>query len=148
MSLKDYQVPTRTVPLGLEGQSVKLTGLSLEGIAILIREHQPDLEGIYAMFVEAEKLSDGDWLKMAAAIAAQAPGLVANIIAVSADEPDSAPVVMKMPIPLQVELLIAAGEMTFTEPGSVKKTWQMVMGLFAMTGSPKTIPLKTRKSRK
>lgn len=147
MSLQDYEVPTRTVPLGQKGQSVKLTGLSLEGIAILIREHQPDLEGIYEMFVQAEKLSDGDWLKMAASIASQAPGLVANIIAVSANEPESAPIVMKMPIPLQVDLLVAAGEMTFSEPGSVKKTLQMVMGLFKMTGSPTKTP-KTRATRK
>lgn len=141
MSFKDYVVPTLSVPLA-KGQSVSLTGLSLESIATLVRIHEDELQGLFTILMNAREMSGDDFAKMAAPVASQAPGLVANIIALSAGEFDMAPTVARVPLPKQIELLIAVGKITFEEPGSVKKTWEMITSLLPMIESEKTAAAK------
>lgn len=129
MALSDYQPETRK--FDLKGGSFSVRGLALEDVAVLIRTHLPDLEALFDVFENAAKVSDSDFAKVAASVASQAPGFAANAIALAADEPESAPNAARLPFPVQVEALVAIGDLTFTEVGGVKKALETVAGLLA-----------------
>jgi hypothetical protein len=129
MSLANYKPPSRDVPLG--DTSLHLEGLSLEHIAILVREHLPDLEALLEVFTSAGAKDVEDFKKIAFALVTQAPGFVANLIALSAGEPDSAEQAMKISAAKQIEILLAIGDLTFTEVGGIKKALEMVAGLLS-----------------
>lgn len=131
MSLSQYKPETRTVVLS-EASSVHLHGLGLVGISVLVREHFPDLDALIALFQRDESIAAGDMKGIALSLTTHAPGLVANVIAIAADEPDQAPVVMTMPAPLQIKLLTDILELTFTEVGGIKKAWGMFADLLGM----------------
>lgn len=127
MPLAGYQPETREVQIG-KGQSVALRGLSLNHLAVLIREHFPDIDGIVELFqgkVDFEKTSID---AVVLAVVSQAPGLAANLIALAAGEGDASDA-EKIPGPVQVKILTVIGELTFTEVGGVGKAMEMLAAL-------------------
>lgn len=129
MSLAQYQPPSRDVPLG--DTTLHLEGLSLEHVAILVREHLPDLEALFEVFTNAGVKDAEDFKKVAFALVTQAPGFAANLIALSAGEPDAAENAMRIPAPTQVDLILAIGDLTFVEVGGVKKALGTIAGLLS-----------------
>ena len=125
MSLADIQQESHTVKVG--EASFTVTGLSLNGLSTLVKNHIDELEQVLDLF-------DGDvtteqFGSTALKLVNEAPGLAANIIAVASGEPQYAHLVSRLPFPVQIEALEAIGRMTFQEVGGVKKTIQLLLRL-------------------
>lgn len=127
MPLAGYQPETREVQIG-KGQSVALRGLSLNHLAVLIREHFPDIDGIVELFQGKVDFKKTSIDAVVLAVVSQAPGLAANLIALAAGEGDASDA-EKIPGPVQVKILTVIGELTFTEVGGVGKAMEMLAAL-------------------
>lgn len=127
MSLADLTVEQREVTV--KGGSFVVKGLTLESLTVLVRTHLPDLEKLFDLFVQNEKLQDGDIERLALAALEEAPGFVSNVIALAAGEPDQAPKVNMLPIDVQFKALTDIAEMTFGEVGSVGKLLEKVVAM-------------------
>lgn len=132
MPLVEYTPPRRAITAN-EGQVLgEVQGLSLEHVAVLVREHLPDLEAVADLFQQGggvEAFSVQDWKKLALPFITQAPGLVANVIAVAANEPKAAPTVQSWPMSMQLRALVDIFDLSFAEIGEVKKAVELVVAL-------------------
>jgi len=126
MSLSDYVIPHRVVPLPGGTTSVKVLGLGLESFVLLVRHHAPALQGIYTQAVEG-KLDIQEINAIAMTLIDSAPELAARIIACSIGEPDQWEKARKLPGPVQIEILEAAGTLTFDVEGGIKKVMETVI---------------------
>lgn len=135
--LADYTPPSRE--FSTEGGSFRVEGLSLQAITVLVRTHLADMEALFDLFAQREKLENADVTALCMAAVESAPGFVANVIALAAGEPQAAPIVARMSFAFQVEILEAVGELTFNEVGGVKKFLPVVARLL-----PKTAGLKEK----
>ena len=130
MSLSGYVPATREIAIdGANSFAVK--GLALNHLAVLIREHFPDLDGIWTLVANAHSLDGDQFMNVALAVVSQAPGLAANVIALAAGE-GSAKEAEALPVGVQLNALVAIIELTFTEPGSVGKSLGTVARLLSM----------------
>lgn len=134
MALADYQPESRVI--SFNGGSFTVKGLSLNDVTTLIRYHLPDLEAIFALGSDVmggkTELTEDDLTRLAVAFAEQAPGFVANLIALAAGEsnnPAAIDAAYKLSAPLQVQTLVAIADLTFAEVGGVKKGMESVAGL-------------------
>lgn len=149
MGLADYQPETRVIEL--KGGSFVVKGLSLVEFTTLVRYHLPDLEAIFDLVTSAVEgkvdLTEEDLTKIAISLSEQAPGLVANLIALSAGEADEKGIASaaRLPFPVQIKTLISIAELTFDEVGGVKKAWESVAGL--LKNKLPTIPQTTENTR-
>lgn len=115
MALKDFVIPRRTITVGTT--PIALRGLTFADLGVLVADHRGE-------FVAAGKIiaESGENMGALASVLAQvAPGIVAHAIALAADEPDAAETVASLPAPVQLDALLAVGELTFTDPGAVPK---------------------------
>lgn len=126
MPLAGYKPEQREITLA--NGSFFVRGLSLNDIAVLVREHFPDLEAVFDLFQGAEKMQPEQWEGLALSIVSQAPGFAANVIALAAGE-GSAEDAAQLPGPVQLKALMDIGHLTFTEVGGVGKAWETVAGL-------------------
>ena len=83
--------------------------------------------------------SDADVRQFVLSLIGTLPELVAELIAIAADEPDMAHKARRIPAPAQLELLMAVYEQTFVEPDAVGKFFGRLADL--MTNIPR--PSKT-----
>jgi len=133
MSLADYQPETRVVQL--KGGSFLVKGLALTEFTTLIRHHLPDIEALFALGSNVlsgkTELTEDDLTKLAVTLSEQAPGFVANLIAVAAGETDEKAIenAGRLPFPVQVKTLVDIADLTFSEVGGVKKALESVAGL-------------------
>jgi hypothetical protein len=126
MPLAGYQPEQREISLA--NDSFHVRGLSLNDVAVLMREHFPDLEAVFDLFQGAEKMQPEQWEGLALSVISNAPGFAANVIALAAGE-GSAEDAARLPAPVQLKALTQVGELTFTEVGGVGKAWEIVAGL-------------------
>jgi hypothetical protein len=145
MSLAGYQPETRSVPIG-KGNSFEVKGLSLTDMAVLIREHFPDLDAIFDLFQNFESLTPEAFQPLAVSIVSQTPGFAANVIALAAGEGDASDA-MKLPGPIQIMALHEIGELTFTEVGGVKKALGIVATLLRKTDLTKKVVTKATRRK-
>lgn len=131
MPLAGYQPQTREIQLGGDNSFV-VQGLSLNKIAVLIREHFPDLDTLVVLFQGFETMSADQFQPLALSLVSQAPGFVANVIALAAGEGDASDA-EKLPGPVQVKALVTIGELTFSEVGGVGKSLETIAGLLKTT---------------
>jgi len=127
MPLAGYTPEVREIPLG-RGNSFQVQGLSLSSLAVLIREHFPDLDAIADLFKVGNSFDVNALQPIVLSVVSQMPGLAANIIAVAAGEGDASDAA-KLPGPLQVKSLMEICELTFAEVGGVGKGWGMLAAL-------------------
>lgn len=132
MALSDYTPECRQVMY--QGKPLfTVEGLSLETLAVLVKTHLPDLEAVFDIVLKGEKDTETftDQLsRVSTGLALSAPGLVANIIAVSSGEElteDLIRVAGRLPFPVQVQALMDIGALTFDEAGGVKKSIESLM---------------------
>lgn len=137
MPLAGFQPEHREVSLG-GGNSFSVRGLSLNDAAVLIREHFPDLDAIFDLFQNFDTVTADQLQPLLLSVVSQAPGLVANVVALAAGE-GSASDAEKLPAPIQVKALLAIGELTFNEVGGVKKSVEMIASLLKQTDLTKKI---------
>jgi hypothetical protein len=127
MPLAGYQPETREIEVGATSFHVK--GLAVTEIAVLMREHFPDLDAVADLFTHGiDKLDAQQFQGIALTLITQAPGLVANVIALAAGEGDASDAV-KLPVPVQVKALYEIGDLTFRDVGGPKKCWEIVAAL-------------------
>lgn len=127
MGLSNYKPESRQVVL--QGGSFQVEGLSLEDVSVLVREHLPDLEGLFDIFQKANVSASTDLVPVVQSLVSQAPGFAANLIAIASREPDAAANAAKIPFPKQVEIILDIGDLTFKETGGIKKSWELVAAL-------------------
>lgn len=144
MPLAGYKAQTRTIALAGDNSFV-VKGLSLNHIAILIREHFDDLEALMTIFTSGgQDIENLDMRAVALSLISNAPGFVANVIALSAGEGDASDA-EQLPGPVQLKALLDIGELTFSEVGGVKKSMEVIAGLLKNTNLKAQIPsLKTK----
>lgn len=146
MALADFIAERRDVKVN--GRVLfSVEGLSLDTLALLVSTHMPDLEYVFGIVVHGEKPDETfqqQILRVAMGLSKQAPGLVANIIAIASgemtrDQSDAGrqanaaliETARRLPFPAQVEALEHIGAMTFEEAGGVKKAIESLMILLS-----------------
>lgn len=137
MPLAGYKPATREVPLA-GGNSFHVRGLSLNDISVLVREHFPDLDALTGLFDGFDTLTVDQFEPLALSLVSQAPGFVANAIAVAAGEGTAADA-EQLPGPTQVKALLEIGDLTFIDVGGPKKAWEMIAGLLTRTQVKKAL---------
>lgn len=130
MSLKKLQLPTETLAIGDE--TIVLRGLSLPDVTTLIRNHGPALEGIFAKLqtqMGKDSETDFDLAGILNDLSTTAPLAIAEIIALSAGEPDAVPEATVLPFPVQLEAIEKISRITFATEGGVKNFAETVIRL-------------------
>lgn len=150
MSLSEYQPETLTVTA--KKVSFEVRGLSFIDMSSLLRTHMDDLESLFTMYEnEANNISFGNaaMARYMTRLIADAPGLVAHIIALAADEPEMVNNARRLPLLVQVDALKKIGTLTFEEAGGAKKLFDQVMNLVKeMTPPAPTSKGPNRRARK
>jgi hypothetical protein len=116
MSLRKYQSPRREITLP-DGSTFPVRGLSFLDLSKLVLTHREE-------FVAAGKIvsaNKDDMGTLAAVLAQTLPGLVASAVAVAADEPDLTSVIESLPLSVQLEAILAVGELTVRDANSIPK---------------------------
>lgn len=131
MPLAGYRPETRVVALS-GGNSFAVRGLSLNDVAVLIRTHFPDLDALFDLFDGVENMQPDQMKALALTLVTNAPGFVANVIALAAGEGDASDA-ERLPAPVQLQALFDIGELTFTEVGGVKKSLETITALLTKT---------------
>ena len=126
MPLAGYQPETRTIKAGNTAFDVR--GIGLNDVAVLIREHFPDLDAINDLFSDFGSVSTTSMEPLIVAMVSQMPGFAANVIALAAGE-GSAEDAEKLPAAVQITALLDIGELTFIDVGGVGKAWETVAAL-------------------
>lgn len=127
MALSNYTPESREIVL--KGGSFTIRGLGLEDVSVLVREHLPDIEALFTLLQNANAVQHADMLPIAHALVSQAPGFAANVIALACGEPDAVEHAKKIPAPVQIDLIMQIGDMTFSEVGGVKKSLELIVAL-------------------
>lgn len=144
MSLASYTPETRAVPLGSD-KSFVVSGLSLAHVEILIRTHLADIEALFDLFTQGGgNFEPEDLKRLSISLATNAPGFVANLIALAANETDATENAARLPFPIQLQALSEIMELTFTEVGGVKKFMEAVASLLGSVSGK--VPTKLKKA--
>ncbi len=123
-SLSDLRLPTKEVPVG-DDQHLTVRGLSFSDLSDIWHDHAPVLEKLYTKhIVEREEMPPAD--QLAKSLIAEAPGVVARIIAHANDEPESVEIVEKLPGIVQISALVEIAGLTFHSEAEVKKLLETV----------------------
>lgn len=131
MGLAGYKAPRVRIPVSGDN-AMEVRGASLTTLAVLMREHFQDLEAVLDLVTENEKsISSSDFQSIALSLISGAPGLAANIIAISAGEGDATDAA-ELPLSVQIHALVEIFNLTFTEVGGVKKAWEQIAVLLKM----------------
>lgn len=136
MALSDYQPERKAIQF--KGGSFQVKGLSLDDVAVLMKHHLDDLDNLlelYARDVSNEFVVSAT-AQYAVSLIREAPALVANVIALAAEEPDRVDNARRLPIPVQVEALKAIGALTFEESGGAKKFFESLRDLVMRVRPP------------
>lgn len=129
MALSDYKAPRETVLIG--NTDVKVRGLAIADITEIMGVHLDDLAGVMTIYENAGgSIAPDNILTFGITLCKDAPGLVAHIIAVAADEPDQVDQAASLNMMDQMKLLEAIGRMTFTDINSVKRIAGAVQAQF------------------
>lgn len=124
MAIADFILPTEEVKI--PGGSFAVRGLSLEDVTVLISSHGPVMEDFFARYSGNE---DFDAMQIGMNLVNSAPALVAQIIALAADEPDQAQKIRKFAINVQQEALEKIAKLTFDASGGPGKFIEAVIRL-------------------
>lgn len=130
MSLADFQPARESVTFN--GGEFSVRGLALDDVTVLMRHHMSDVDKLVEAFSSNDSTPE-----YAAKIAAQhivtlvkeAPGLVANLIALASDEPDSVENARRLGIAVQIRALETIAKLTFDEAGGPKKFVESLVAL-------------------
>lgn len=131
MPLAGYQPEYRVIQIGTTN-SFQVRGLGLNDVAVLVREHFPDLESLFELFGNLEQMDAQKMQPLVLSVVSNAPGFAANVIALAAGE-GSAEDAERLPFPIQVQALLDIGELTFNDVGGIKKAMELIAALLKKT---------------
>lgn len=166
MALSNYVVPRTEVALDATN-TISVRGLSLEDITFLVSVHKGDMDALVEMFrtqalahdvtkagskldpaiIDSAVRKSGD--KMIQSFLQQFPLLAANVIAVASDEPEAWQVARHLPLPVQVEAILATARLTFEDAEGFKKFVGNVIAVLqsASAHAPQIVD-KSKKTKK
>lgn len=129
MSLADVVIPAEDVSMG--GTTVRLRALSLAEISALFRDHAGTL--IRAWEALAPITQDDDPVQAQTAIMAlvgQSSDLIADVISIAADEPQSRDIAARLTIEMQFRAAITIFRLTLgtEDPQAILRDFQEAMG--------------------
>ncbi len=117
MSLKNYRTPKQSIALP-DGTEFPVRGLTFHDLGTLLEDHRDEFLAAGQVIAKRDAESMGS---LASVLAQTVPDLAAAVIALASDEPDAVDVVRSLPLPVQLDALIAVGKLTFTDEGAVPK---------------------------
>jgi len=115
---------------------LSVRGLSLDDVTRLVRRHRAITAALYDQMTTGGIALD-DHTILGGVIMDQAPDLAAEIIALAAGDGDEASIIIakRLPFPIQLEVLEAVGNQTFSTEAGTKKVVETVgKVLRAMSG--------------
>jgi len=129
MSIADYK--PQTAEVAFKGGSFLVRGLALEDVSVLLRSHLPDLNALVTLFQSnaRDDVAVTSMAQYAIALVKEAPGLVSNLIALAADEPDNVAAFRKLSMPIQLRAIETIGRLTFEESGGPKNFFESLINL-------------------
>lgn len=122
MSLASFTPATAKI-MHRDTVAFEVRGLSLSDLSLLMRTHLPDLQIFVGMWGEYQASGpSADMTPLLTSMAAEAPVVVSQLIALGCGEPDMAEAASRLPIPLQIDALANIFRLTFDEYGGLEKT--------------------------
>jgi hypothetical protein len=138
MSLREYVVGCRTINLPND-KKMSVRSFGFDDIQYLLVNKHGLIDTALKLFGESGFNGDSadpqQVREFGVSLLAALPELVAELIAIAADEPDMGDKARRLPAPVQLEALMAIYELTFTEPDSVKNFFDRLASL--MTSIPR-----------
>lgn len=126
MGLRDLAIPSETITFGKT--SFEVFGLNGANIVRLVRVHGPAIRALYeAATADGAEVSMENAGQIASVLMEAAPDLVADIIALAAQDPEAAPIAAKLSGPVQLAALEKIADLTFSIEGGPKKAWETVI---------------------
>lgn len=137
--MTDFLYDTLTVKWGKDGKrELSVRGLSTQDLTAVIKTHKDSINKAFQM-AEGRVEDDQSLTEFGMELMDQFPELVASLIAHAADIPDRAGEVVRLPAPIQLQLMEAVYQLTIEDAGGLQDFLQRV---FALLRSVKgTIPL-------
>lgn len=126
MGLNTFTPPSDT--LTFPGGSVTLRGLGLDDLVKLVRKHGAQMRPLFAELTSKQTLdlADPSIDAVGMKLLDTAPDLMADVIAFSAGEPDSAAQAKMLPVGVQIEALEKVFRLTLEAEGGVEKLVETV----------------------
>lgn len=125
-TLPEYIPFTETIKVrGKNGvQAIELRGLNLIDLTAIFKTHITDLGKLAALLDQngGTNMTEQGLLNMSTTLAKDAPGLVANLVAHGAGDPEWVNSAARLPLMAQIEAVTTIARLTFDEVGGVKKT--------------------------
>lgn len=133
MGLAHFEPETQTIKFTAKKEEYSFTvrGLTLVDLTYLIGEHLADIEAAWELFQSAQKdivrtgSLDGFYLTLCR----DAPGLVAEVISVAADERDLVDRYVKLPFSITVTSLAAVVRLSMVEHGDLGNLFASIIKL-------------------
>jgi len=129
MPISDFVPAVEVVPF--PGGTFTVRAISLPDVAILIDAHEYTITSlvekvqnrrdVISQYGEDEEAFQKVIADLLTELIRESPIVVANLIAICADEPDQMDRASKLPITVQLEALTQIAKLTFTDLASVKK---------------------------
>ena len=119
MALKDYQAPAKRT-IKFPGGEFEVRGLNFADVTRLLASRKDEM--VLATIEFRAMTEDGaepDTDTILAHMMAVVPDLLLDAIAYAADEPDSVGVARALPPEVQINALLAIGDLTFRDPGAI-----------------------------
>ena len=130
MPLSNLVIPTYT--LRHRGEEITLHGLSFNDITSVLLRRREDVIEAWSEF--ERRTSDGSDLEAYQPFALHMlkafPALVAEIIAISADEPEAVEQAAGLPGPVALEAILNIGRLTFEDVGTVQNFLRNLAEMF------------------
>jgi hypothetical protein len=129
MPISEFTPVVEVVPF--PGGTFAVRAISLPDVAILIDAHEMAITSIFEKVQNRKQIIDDHGedeavlqrivADMLTELIRESPILIANLIAVCADEPDQMERASRLPVTVQFEALTKIAKLTFTDLASVKK---------------------------
>ena len=152
MPIRGIVVPTRRVEV--LGGEVEVRGLSFEDVSALINHHEPEVFAVYDAVINnvvkaetPEAANEGVIMVLKVAIS-QFPALVAEAIALAADEPGAVNDVRKWPLDAMLAVAVEVADLTFSSDIDMERLTGTLQALAAkMPGASPDAQGNTRLSK-
>lgn len=133
MGLAHFEPETHEIKFTSKGKpfSFVVRGLNLVDLSYLVGEHLADIEAAWELFSDAQKeiIRRGSMDGLFLTLCRDAPGLVAEIISVAADEKDLVEQYAKLPFSISVTALAEVSRLTMVEAGGLKNLFASLANL-------------------
>lgn len=119
------------------GETFSIRGVSMDDVTRVILDDQAEVEKAMDL-IDQSRGEDGE-VNIGSAIVLlvqKAPKIAAKIAACAADEPEAWTNFLSLPAPIQLDVLMGIGELTFSEPDALKK---FVANLVSLLAQVKTL---------